>query len=172
MRFAGEEVVDQSTPLVDADLIRPGHVSSPPRFGGAGASHSATVSVSIPATSPLDRYFVLACADDRKVVDEANEDNNCIATPSASVVVARPDLAVSSVTTNPPGPIRAPGATFSVTDDGVGFDPSRAGSGSGLRNLADRVESVGGSLWVDTEIGRGTTVAGRVPARALAGAAG
>ena len=59
---------------------------------------------------------------------------------------------------------------FSVTDDGVGFDPGRAGSGSGLRNLADRVESVGGSLWVDTAPGRGTTVAGRVPARALEGA--
>ena len=31
----------------------------------AGASHTGTVTVTIPATTPLNTYFLLACADDR-----------------------------------------------------------------------------------------------------------
>lgn len=48
-----------------------------------------------------------------------------------------------------------------VTDDGSGgADP---GEGSGLRGLADRVEALGGRLFVDSEPGRGTTVAAELP---------
>jgi signal transduction histidine kinase len=43
-----------------------------------------------------------------------------------------------------------------VSDDGVGgADPA---TGSGLRGLADRVESLGGSLEVVSPIGGGTTL--------------
>ena len=53
--------------------------------------------------------------------------------------------------------------TFAVQDDGVGFDPSEA-RGSGLTNMRDRVEAVGGSLAIRSSSG-GTTVEGRIPAQ-------
>jgi signal transduction histidine kinase len=52
---------------------------------------------------------------------------------------------------------------FEVVDDGVGFDPANASSGSGLQGMADRLEAVGGTLTVDSTPGRGTTVSGIVP---------
>jgi signal transduction histidine kinase len=55
--------------------------------------------------------------------------------------------------------------TFAVSDDGPGFDSQQARAGSGLQNMADRMAAVGGKLEVRSEPGRGTTVAGRVPAR-------
>ena len=56
---------------------------------------------------------------------------------------------------------------FSVTDDGKGFDPAAAGHGSGLQNMTDRVEAVGGRLTVSATVGGGTSITGRVPAAAL-----
>lgn len=52
--------------------------------------------------------------------------------------------------------------TFEVTDDGRGFDPATA-EGSGLTNMRDRVEAVGGALDVSSAPGSGTTVRGRIP---------
>ncbi|RPH31841.1 MAG: hypothetical protein EHM90_06975, partial [Chloroflexi bacterium] len=67
-----------------------------------GASHSATVTVTIPTTTPPNVYFLIACADAQNTVGESNENNNCIATAEASVTVARPDLVETIATTNPP----------------------------------------------------------------------
>lgn len=53
---------------------------------------------------------------------------------------------------------------FSVSDDGAGFDASSAPRGSGLSNMADRIEALGGELAVHSAPGRGTTVTGKVPA--------
>jgi signal transduction histidine kinase len=53
--------------------------------------------------------------------------------------------------------------TFSISDDGRGFDPRITPRGAGLQNMTDRVEAVGGSLEIESEPGRGTTVTGRVP---------
>jgi two-component system sensor histidine kinase UhpB len=56
-----------------------------------------------------------------------------------------------------------------VSDEGRGFDPSaslagEAGeAGVGLRGMKDRVELFGGTLRVDSEPGRGTTIEIRVP---------
>jgi signal transduction histidine kinase len=55
---------------------------------------------------------------------------------------------------------------FSVTDDGTGFDPGSAGYGTGLQGMADRLAALGGDLQVQSEPGHGTTVTGRLPARA------
>jgi signal transduction histidine kinase len=52
---------------------------------------------------------------------------------------------------------------FSVSDDGAGFDVERSSSGTGLQNMADRVDAMGGSLDVDSSPGLGTTVTGRIP---------
>lgn len=53
---------------------------------------------------------------------------------------------------------------FSVVDDGVGIDERTAISGSGLQNMKDRVEALGGRLTVGGAPGAGTRVTGRIPA--------
>jgi signal transduction histidine kinase len=52
---------------------------------------------------------------------------------------------------------------FSVTDDGRGFDPATTPPGSGLQNMADRVEALGGSLHIRSSPGEGTEVSGFIP---------
>ncbi|MFN8233032.1 MAG: ATP-binding protein [Actinomycetota bacterium] len=54
--------------------------------------------------------------------------------------------------------------TFTVADDGRGFDPATTTAGTGLRGIADRLTALDGSVEVDSAPGRGTTVAGRIPA--------
>jgi len=52
---------------------------------------------------------------------------------------------------------------FSVEDDGAGFDEAEARRGSGIQNMADRVEALGGTLEVASSPGAGTRVRGRLP---------
>jgi signal transduction histidine kinase len=54
---------------------------------------------------------------------------------------------------------------FEVADDGRGFDTATTPRGSGLQNMSDRLEALGGSVQVDSALGRGTTVTGRIPVR-------
>jgi signal transduction histidine kinase len=58
---------------------------------------------------------------------------------------------------------------FSVADDGPGFDTKVTAEGSGLRNLADRLEALGGHLEIRSAPGQGTTVAGQVPSKLAGG---
>jgi len=61
--------------------------------------------------------------------------------------------------------------TFTVHDDGRGFDRGATSFGTGLQGMIDRLDAVGGNLHVTSAPGAGTTVTGRVPARErLAGA--
>jgi len=53
--------------------------------------------------------------------------------------------------------------TFSVADDGRGFDAETTPLGSGMQNMADRLAALGGSIEVRSRPGEGTTVAGRLP---------
>jgi signal transduction histidine kinase len=55
------------------------------------------------------------------------------------------------------------GLAFEVADDGKGFDPASAPQSSGLQNMRDRLEALGGSFQVQSAPGSGTTVEGRVP---------
>jgi signal transduction histidine kinase len=59
---------------------------------------------------------------------------------------------------------RADRLHFSVEDDGIGFEPDATHRGSGLQNMADRAEALGGHVRVSATPGRGTTVAGWLPA--------
>jgi signal transduction histidine kinase len=52
---------------------------------------------------------------------------------------------------------------FEVRDSGIGFDPLGIGQGTGLVNMHDRMEAVGGWLEVLSRRGRGTTIRGYVP---------
>ena len=49
-----------------------------------------------------------------------------------------------------------------VADDGIG-GAAAAGSGSGLRGLADRVEALGGRFTISSPPGRGTTLRAEIP---------
>ena len=53
--------------------------------------------------------------------------------------------------------------TFEVTDNGPGFDVGTVAPGAGLRNMHDRVASLGGSLTIDAARGRGTRITGAIP---------
>jgi signal transduction histidine kinase len=54
--------------------------------------------------------------------------------------------------------------TFAVSDDGAGFDRATVKLGSGLQNMTDRLEALGGRVDLSSAPGRGTTIEGRVPA--------
>jgi signal transduction histidine kinase len=59
--------------------------------------------------------------------------------------------------------------SFSVDDNGVGFDPSRIQDGVGLVHLADRVDVMGGVLTIDSYPGMGTRIRGEIPVAAAYG---
>jgi signal transduction histidine kinase len=56
---------------------------------------------------------------------------------------------------------------FEVVDDGAGFDPAETGYGTGLQGMVDRLDALGGAVRVESIPGRGTSVKGRIPARAV-----
>ena len=52
---------------------------------------------------------------------------------------------------------------FEVQDDGAGFDPATTPRGSGLQNIEDRLNALGGTLAVSSRPGHGASVAGMIP---------
>jgi signal transduction histidine kinase len=59
--------------------------------------------------------------------------------------------------------------TFTVRDDGAGFDPSSVVAGAGLQGMADRLDALGGTVAIDSAPGAGTTVTGSAPTAPVAG---
>lgn len=57
--------------------------------------------------------------------------------------------------------------TFFVHDDGIGFDPSTVAAGSGLTNIADRIDALEGQFEVISTPGSGTTISASVPVPSL-----
>ena len=53
--------------------------------------------------------------------------------------------------------------SFSVSDQGAGFDPAHAAAGGGFTNMRARLAAVGGSLKVVSHPAQGTRIAGTVP---------
>jgi len=53
--------------------------------------------------------------------------------------------------------------SFSVSDDGVGFDTGAVDGGSGIPGMADRLDAAGGTLQIQSAPGSGTTVSGSIP---------
>jgi subtilase family serine protease len=100
--------------------------------------------VTIPSSTVSGTYFLLACADDTKVVAESNEGNNCRSS-LAAIQVTRPDLVVTAVT-NPPG-TALPGARFSVTATVKNQGLASAGSSTVRYYLSlDGVQDTGDKL--------------------------
>ncbi len=52
---------------------------------------------------------------------------------------------------------------FSVTDDGVGFDPATAKKGAGLTNMVDRMDALGGTVTITSTPRKGTALSGALP---------
>ncbi len=62
-----------------------------------------------------------------------------------------------------------------VSDDGIGLDPERRGTGFGLRGIEERVRELGGTISMKSAAGKGATLALELPTtaeRSLARAAG
>jgi signal transduction histidine kinase len=53
--------------------------------------------------------------------------------------------------------------SFSVIDDGVGFDPASTHYGTGLQGIADRLGAIEGTVQVTSSPGAGARVVGRIP---------
>jgi signal transduction histidine kinase len=53
--------------------------------------------------------------------------------------------------------------SFTVSDDGAGYDARHTPMGTGLRNMADRIAALGGRLEIHSVPGRGTTITGHLP---------
>jgi len=54
--------------------------------------------------------------------------------------------------------------TLTVTDDGLGFEAGDKGIGFGLNSMEERVQRAGGTLTVESELSKGSTVSCTVPA--------
>jgi len=148
------------------DVLLSGGTHSVPGLE-AGASHTATVNVTVPAATALNSYFLLVCADDKAAVAESNEADNCVASPGAIVTVGRPDLTATELTTNPPAPARTPGTTFSVSDTVQNVGPVGAGSSATRYYLSlDAVKSAGDILLTGSRgvpaLGPGTSNSGSI----------
>ena len=52
--------------------------------------------------------------------------------------------------------------SFTVSDDGTGYDARHTPMGSGLRNMADRLAALGGGLEIHSAPGQGTTITGHL----------
>jgi signal transduction histidine kinase len=53
--------------------------------------------------------------------------------------------------------------SFEVRDTGTGFDAQTVPAGSGLNNMSDRIQAVGGEVTVTSSEGQGTCISGTVP---------
>ena len=53
--------------------------------------------------------------------------------------------------------------SFAVSDDGAGFDTTTTTLGTGLQGITDRLDTVHGTLTVESTPGTGTTITGRIP---------
>jgi signal transduction histidine kinase len=50
-----------------------------------------------------------------------------------------------------------------IADDGQGFDPAQTSNGAGLRNISDRIETLGGMVLLSSRPGRGTILTISLP---------
>ena len=101
--------------------------------------------MTIPAATPLNTYFLLACADDMNAAAETDDGNNCIASAAAAVTVTRPDLAATTVSAPPATKKR--GTSFPVTDTVQNLGGVASGVSTTRYYLSlDAVKSAGDTL--------------------------
>jgi signal transduction histidine kinase len=108
----------------------------------------SNVPVELQITGPLDTLSDQHRTCIYRVIQEAL--TNCVrharATAIAVVVRAREDT-----------------IDVSVSDDGIGLDPSRRAGGFGLRGIEERVRELGGNITLLSAAGQGATLAIKLP---------
>jgi signal transduction histidine kinase len=108
----------------------------------------SNVPVELQITGPLDALSDQHRTCIYRVVQEAL--TNCVrharATAIAVVIRAREDT-----------------IDVSVSDDGVGLDPSRRAAGFGLRGIEERVRELGGNITLLSAAGQGATLSIKLP---------
>ncbi|MFY9614068.1 MAG: histidine kinase [Candidatus Dormiibacterota bacterium] len=57
---------------------------------------------------------------------------------------------------------------FEVADDGAGFDTERRKRGAGLQNMEDRLDALGGRVELESSLGNGTRLRGKLPTTSVA----
>lgn len=109
-----------------------------------GAASGGSATVTVPASTPLGSYFVLACADDTNAVAELDETDNC--GPSfSSISVTLPDL-LETPLSSPPSSAN-PGNRFTVTDRVQNLGSVGAGTSTTRYYLStDTIKSAGDVL--------------------------
>jgi signal transduction histidine kinase len=132
-----------------ANLIDGGVAAALERLGERFTRETdVEVAVTITGTAPMDRdaeVVVLRCAQEGL----ANVRKHAQA--RSATVALHTSHGVAAVT---------------VTDDGIGFDPTADSSGFGLAGLRDRLTLVGGNLSVASTPGSGSTIVATVPMQA------
>ena len=115
-----------------------------PALEGGASDVGAHSAVTIPTNTALGTYFQLACADDKKVVVESNEGNNCRASVT-TIQILKPDLLVTAVS-NPPAQV-APGGKFNASDTVHNPSAVTAGASSTRYYLSlDAIKDAGDQL--------------------------
>jgi photosystem II stability/assembly factor-like uncharacterized protein len=109
----------------------------------SAATSSGTMTASVNAGTAAGTYFLLACADDTKLVSETDEGNNCKASAS-QVAVSGPDLVETSVS-NPPVTV-TPGGLFSVTDTAQNIGSAAAAASTTRYYLSTTTSRSTGSI--------------------------
>jgi subtilase family serine protease len=140
-----------------ASILLTGKRSLP--YLASGQSSQGVTTVTVAAGTPLNTYYVLACADDTTAVLELSESNNCIATPSAIMAVGRPDLIVTTLSA-PPVTI-ALGQTFGMIDTVRNSGQATAAASSTRYYLSlDAVKSTTDYVWTTPVRPAGTLAPG------------
>jgi subtilase family serine protease/subtilisin family serine protease len=113
---------------------------------GAGAASSGSVTVTIPASTAVGMYYLLACADDLGAIPETNESNNCRASVATlQVTPASADLVVSPV--EDPSANTLSGGSFRVTDITRNVGAANAGASTTRYYLSlDTIRNAGDIL--------------------------
>ena len=126
------------------DILLTGSRAVPALPGGAVSTGSSTITV--PPTVPVGSYTFFACADGTQLVLEADEANNCLASP-VQVAVTLSDLVTSAVSGLAAG--AAPGTSSSVTDTVQNVSAVTAGASATRYYLSlDAVRDAGDVLLI------------------------
>lgn len=89
-------------------------------------SSSGTTTVTVPATTPPGAYYLIACADNLKVVTESNETNNCRSSAGQLAVTGIADLSMRLLTVPYSIDPMAPGGNLGFTINVRNNGPSAA----------------------------------------------
>jgi subtilase family serine protease len=141
------------------DILLTGNRSVPSL--APGLTSTAAANVTIPSSTAVGVYYLLACADATKIVAESDETNNCIAS-SSTVQIMVPDL-IETFVSNPPQAAK-PGSILSVTDTVENQGNANAGDSVtryylSTNKIKSSADIIVGGRWVNGLVSGATSTA-------------